>query len=91
MDFRIEYIPLIVAVIEALKEFGIKGKWSILAAVVLGMAISLGLDLVPDYALLVLRGLMLGLAGPGLYNLGKRAGGAIVAKIGNGNASPGHG
>ncbi len=90
MDFRAEYVPLIIAVIEGLKEFGVKGKWSILAAVILGLAISLGLDLVPDYALFVLRGLMLGLAGPGLYRIGKRVGGAAVAAIGNSNA-PGQG
>ena len=89
MDFRIEYVPLIVAAVEGLKEFGIAGKWSILAAVILGMAISLGLDLVPDYALLVLRGLMLGLAGPGLYRIGQRVGGAAIEAIGNGNG--GHG
>lgn len=88
MDFRIEYVPLITAVVEGLKEFGVNGKWSILVAVILGMAISLGLDLVPEYALLALRGLMLGLAGPGLYRIGKRAGSAVVAAIGKSNGAP---
>ena len=88
MDFRIEYVPLIVAVVEGFKEFGVNGRWSILVAVILGVAISLGLDLVPEYALLALRGLMLGLAGAGLYRIGKRAGGAAVAVIGKGNGAP---
>ena len=88
MDFRIEYVPLIIGIVEAFKEFGAGGKWSIVVAVVVGMALSLGLDLLPEYTALALRGLMLSLAAAGLYRGGKRIG----AAIGNGNgSSPGHG
>ncbi len=88
MDFRIEYVALIVAVVEAVKTIGVNGKWSVLVAVIGGMALSLGLDLLPEPTLMVLRGLMLGLAAAGLYRVGKRAGTAVVERIGNGNASP---
>lgn len=69
-----EYIPLLIAVVEALKEFGVGGKWSVLAGILLGVGFALGMDFVPDAMAHVIRALMLGLAIPGFYRLGKRIG-----------------
>ena len=92
MEFGIEYVAILVAISEAAKEFGVKTRAGlILVAMITGMALSLGLDLLPEYTMMALRGLMLGLAAAGLYRGGKRAGSAIIAKVGNGNASPGQG
>lgn len=76
-----QYIPLLIAVVEALKEFGIGGTWSVLAGILLGVGFSLGMDFVPDAMLHVIRALMLGLAVPGFYRLAKRGGSAVVRAI----------
>ena len=78
-----EYIPLLIAVVEALKLFGINGKWSAVAGIVLGVGVSLGLDFVPEAMAHVIRALMLGLAVPGFYSLAKRAGSSLVGAIEN--------
>ena len=77
----VEHIPLIIAAVEALKLFGINGKWSALTGIILGVVFALGLDFVPDIMAHVIRALTLGLAVPGFYMLGKRAGVAAVDAI----------
>ena len=78
MDYPLELIPLLIAIVEALKLFGVKGNWSALVGIVLGIGVSFGLDYVPEITQQIIQALMLGLAVPGFYTLAKRAGTAIV-------------
>ena len=93
MEFGIEYVAILIAICEAAKEFGVRTKGGTIAvSLVTAMALTFGLEFLPEYTALVLRGLMLGLAAPGLYRLTKRTGSAILERIGNGNGAPiGHG
>ena len=75
------YIPLLIAVVEAFKLFGVDGKWSALVGIVLGAGLALGLDFAPGAMQHVIKALMLGLAVPGFYMIGKRAGVAAVDAI----------
>ena len=77
-EFHWAYIPIIVAVVEALKLFGVAGKWSALAGFLLGVAVSLGLDFAPEHMAYIIRALLLGLSVPGFYRIGKRAGSAAL-------------
>ena len=76
--------PLVIlALVNLFKSFGVKGKWSMLLAVVLGvlLAVSDGLfaaNLLYSY---ISNGLVLGLSAAGLYDMS--------AIIGNHNASTG--
>lgn len=76
-----EYIPLIIGAVEALKEFGVQGKWSALTGIVLGALFSLGMDFMPEVMAHVIRALTLALAVPGFYMLGKRGGRALLEAI----------
>ena len=76
-----EYIPLLIAVVEAFKIFGVQGKWSALVAIVLGAGFALGLDFVPDAMAHVINAVALGLAVAGFYRLGKRAGVATLEAL----------
>lgn len=64
-------LPAIIALVNGLKTFGLTGKWSLLAAVVLGGSLSVT-DLMfgsnPIYAAGV-NGVLLGLAAAGVYDL----------------------
>lgn len=83
LEFHIEYIPLIVAAVEAVKEItGLSGKWVTLTAILMGVAFSLGMDFLPNEMAYVIRALSLGLAVPGLYVLGKRAGTSVLNALG---------
>ena len=77
----VEYLPFIIAVVEALKLFGINGRWSALAAILLGVGLSFGLDFVPEAMAHLVRALMLGLAAAGFYRIGKRAGSAALEAL----------
>ncbi len=71
---------VIVALVELLKRlFGIEGKWAILAAVLVGLALSLAnhlAQIVPGFVewyQVVLFGVMAGLAACGVYDVAKPA------------------
>ena len=85
MNFEPWMIPVVIAGAEALKIFGVTGKWSILSAVLIGAVVSLSYDLVPEYAIYGVRALIVGLTAAGSYRLVKRAGTAVL----NGRAGEG--
>jgi len=71
-------VPLVIGVTEFVKQFGVTGKWSRLFAMVLGVAIgglvvAAALDVLPGWAgiaiVILLGGLLAGLAANGLYDL----------------------
>lgn len=68
-------VPAVLAIVELMKRFGLSGPWSMLAAVVVAIAINLG-----DYYLgtagawqAATKGLLLGLAAAGLYDVARTA------------------
>ena len=79
MEFAVFGIPaavFVVAIVQLLKsQFGIEGKWAILAAVVIGIVLSVAnyaAKIVPGFAAwyeVVLAGLMAGLAACGIYDV----------------------
>jgi len=71
-------VGAVIGLTELLKQFGVSGKWNVLAAVLVGMAVSLGTEYIPGYTQQVVEAALLGLTAAGLYGLGKRAGSAIV-------------
>jgi len=60
------------------KEFGIRGKWLTLTAVLVGMAVSVLWTLLPDVARVTFDAFILGLTAAGLYGVTKATGQAIV-------------
>ena len=77
-----EYITVIaspaavVALVNFLKQFGVDGKWSFLAAVLLGVAVNLAnyyFGDIPAYQAGI-TGLIMGLAAAGLYDLREGSG-----------------
>jgi len=80
MDFKIVYVVVVVALVELLKRFGVKGRWSMLAAVVIGAALGLTDRYVPSHFGDALPALLIGLTAAGLYDTTKamvvRSGGA---------------
>ena len=77
----VEHLALLIAIVETLKLVGVKGNWSAIAGVVLGVAFSLAMDFAPEAMVHVIRALRLGLAVPGFYMIGKRAGVALTDSI----------
>ena len=82
MDIHFEYIALLIAAVEAVKNLFPKldGQWTTAIAILLGMAFSLGLDFLPNEMVYVINALSLGLAVPGFYSLTKRAGTAVLSR-----------
>lgn len=63
-------VPAVVALVNLAKAFGVTGKWSALAAVVLGVGISLATTYADaDVVRTVSDGLILGLGAAGLYDV----------------------
>jgi hypothetical protein len=68
-------VPAVVAIVQLLKGFGVAGRWALLAAVVVAIALN-----VADYLWAAsglygaaVAGLLLGLAAAGLYDVAKTA------------------
>ena len=76
MDWDLGLIVL--GVTGVAKEFGVAGKWLILTAVLVGMAVSLLQNLVPNEARYIFDALVLGLTTAGLYGVGTGAGRALL-------------
>jgi len=69
--------PAIVAVVDLLKAFGVHGKWSLLAAVVVAVALYVAVFYAGSSGAVQagLQGLLVGLGAAGLFDLAKKAGG----------------
>lgn len=63
-------VPAILAIVNLLKDFGVSGKWSMLAAVTVGVALATGEYFLATYGVYhaVASGLLLGLGAAGLYD-----------------------
>lgn len=68
-------VPAVVAIVTLGKSFGISGKWALLAAVVVAVAINLAAYLwaTEGWFAAVVTGLLLGLSAAGLYDVAKTA------------------
>ena len=68
-------VPAIVAIVTLCKSFGVTGKWSLLAAVVVAVLLNVGAYLWATSGLYsaVIAGLLLGLAAAGLDDTAKTA------------------
>lgn len=68
-------VPAVVAVVELLKSFGVVGKWALLAAVGVAVALNVAAYQFAASGLFdaIVAGLLLGLAAAGLYDVAKTA------------------
>jgi len=68
-------VPAVVAIVELLKSFGVAGKWALLAALVVAVALNVAAYLWATSGLFdaVTAGLLLGLSAAGLYDVAKTA------------------
>lgn len=68
-------VPAVLAIVEFLKSFGVSGKWSLAAAVVVAVALNVADYLWSSSGLYgaVVSGLLLGLAAAGLYDTARTA------------------
>lgn len=66
-------VPAVVAIVTFLKSFGVSGKWALLAALVVAIALNVAdyLWSTSDLYGAVIDGLLLGLAAAGLYDVAK--------------------
>lgn len=69
-------VPAVVAIVELLKGFGVTGKWALLAAVIVAVALNVAAYLWATSGIFaaVVAGLLLGLSAAGLYDTAKAAG-----------------
>lgn len=66
-------LAAVVGLVELAKSFGVSGKWSQLAAVLVGVAFVAGWYLLPgDVVSIVVYGLAMGLTAAGLYKVASR-------------------
>ena len=68
-------VPAVPAIVEFLKSFGVTGKWALLAAVIVAVALNIADYLWSASGLYgaVISGLLLGLAAAGLYDTARAA------------------
>lgn len=68
-------VPAVVAIVTLLKSFGVVGKWAMLAALVVAIALNVAAYLWGTSGLFaaVVAGILLGLSAAGLYDLAKTA------------------
>lgn len=64
-------VPAVLAIVNLLKGLGLSGKWSALAAVLIAVALSLGVEFLGDQPAFTATasGLILGLSAAGLYDM----------------------
>lgn len=82
-------VPAVLAIVQLLKSFGVAGKWALLAAVIVAVALNVADYLWATSGLYgsVVSGLLLGLAAAGLYDAAR----AAAPKAGVGRGRPGSG
>jgi len=68
-------VPAVVAIVELLKSFGVAGKWALVAAVIVAVALNVAEYLWSASGLYhaIVSGLLLGLAAAGLYDVARTA------------------
>ena len=68
-------VPAVVAIVELCKSFGVKGKWALLAAVIVAVALNLAAYVWATSGAFaaIVAGLLLGLSAAGLYDVAKTA------------------
>lgn len=68
-------VPAVLAIVELAKKFGVVGKWALLLAVVVAVALNVASYLWSASGLYaaIVAGLLLGLAAAGLYDAAKTA------------------
>ena len=68
-------VPAIVAIVTVLKRFGLRGPWTLLAAILVAIALNVGNYYLGTYGgyQAAVEGLILGLAAGGTYDLAKTA------------------
>lgn len=75
-------VPLVLGIVEFMKDYGVTGRWSRLLAVVLGIIFGFGVyadaqgmipEVVKPWVYATAFALSMGLAIPGLYDYSKRA------------------
>lgn len=75
--YNLPIIPLIVGVVELLKQLGLPKKWAALASAILGILVGIFYIAPGDLLKGILEGLALGLAATGLYSGTKNTIGAF--------------
>jgi uncharacterized membrane protein len=68
-------VPAVVAIVTLAKSFGVTGKWALLAAVVVAVALNVATYLWSTSGLYaaIVAGILLGLSAAGLYDVAKTA------------------
>lgn len=66
--YNLPIIPLIVGVVELLKQLGLPQKWAALASVIMGILVGIFYIAPGDILKGILEGLAIGLAAIGLYS-----------------------
>ena len=79
MDWDLGLIVL--GVTGVFKEFGVRGKWLTLTALLVGMAVSVFWELLPEAALITFNAIVLGLTASGLYGIAQAGGQGIIRRL----------
>lgn len=74
----LQLVALTIAVVEGIKQFGIKNEWKTVITVLIGGGLAAIAEFAPDAWIRILPILTVGLAAAGLYSLGKRSGIAVI-------------
>lgn len=64
-------VPAVIAIVNVLKQFGVTGKWATLAAVLVGVLVTVSAHLFGSAPVFqaAMQGLLIGLGAAGLYDL----------------------
>lgn len=64
-------LPGVVALVNLLKQFGVTGKWSLVAAIIIGVGLNVANGYLGDVAVYqdAMSGLLIGLGAAGVYDL----------------------
>lgn len=74
--------PAILAIVQLLKQFGVAGKWALLAAVVVAIGLFEAVFFWGGSGAFqaAMQGLLVGLSAAGVYDVAKLAGGSTITK-----------